>query len=160
MKAVRASLVLSFMRILFRRSEFAISDQFRSSYLSAYVHIALRLVRESDSISRSSNSFRLSASRIAPSSAREFEAGFVSCPVMLSLIFLALPSAYHTPIPAIAFSHPLLTADPSVLIVVCHPLGSIVGFILGGSLLLMNGSLSFDLWPGILPEILIPPRMQ
>ena len=80
----------------------------------AYVHIALRLVRESDSISRSSDSFRLNASRIAPSSAREFEAGFVSCPVILSLIFRTLPSAYHTPIPAVAFSHPLLTADPSV----------------------------------------------
>jgi len=59
--------------MLFRRSEFDISVQIMSSYLSAYVQIALRLVRESDSI-LSSDSFCLNASRIAPSSAREFEA--------------------------------------------------------------------------------------
>jgi len=106
---------------------------------------------ESDSISKSSDSFCLSASRIALSSAREFEGGIDPCPFMLSLMFRALPSAYQTPIPAVAFSHPLLTADPSVLILVCHPLGSITGFILGGALPLRKGSLSFDLCPGNVP---------
>ena len=75
------------------------------------MQIALRLVRESDSISRSSDSFCLKASRIAPSSAHEFEAGLGPLPFMLSLMFLALPSAYQTPIPAVAFSHPLLTCN-------------------------------------------------
>jgi len=52
-------------------------------------------------------------------------------------MFRALPSAYHTPMPAFAFSHPLCIADPSVLIVACRPLGSIPWFILAGALSLM-----------------------
>jgi len=124
------------------------------------VQIALRLVRESDSISRSSDSFCLNASRIAPSSACEFEAGFGPHPFMLSLMFLMLPSVYQTPIPAVAFSQPLLTANLSVLILVYHPLGSIAWFILGGFLSLRNGSFSLNLWPGIFPRILIPPSVQ
>ena len=55
-----------------------------SSYLPDGLQIALKLVRESDSISRSSTSFCLSASGIAPSSALEFEAVLASSPTFSS----------------------------------------------------------------------------
>jgi hypothetical protein len=46
--------------------------------------MALRLVSESDSITRSSSSFCLSASRIAPNSALELDAIFAPCVFSLS----------------------------------------------------------------------------
>jgi len=107
------------------------------------VHIALRLVNESDSISRSSVSFCLSTSRIAPSSARELDTTLSPWLSILSLIFLLLPSAYQAPIPADAFSQPLRTAEPSVLTVARPPVSSISLFTLAGSLSLRNGSSAF-----------------
>src|SRR5258706_12243129 len=76
-------------------SAFLTPDQFRSSNLSRWLHIALTLDSESDSISRSLISFCFSASRIAQSSALEFEAGFSTWLVILKEIFLALPSSYQ-----------------------------------------------------------------
>ena len=128
-----------------------------SSYFSERLHIALRLVKESDSISRPSLSFCLSASRIAPSSALELEANLK--PVFSSLIFmfLLLLSLYHTPIPADAFSHPFFIADPPVLIFVNRPDGSIHSFIFGSSLRGWNGSFFLDLCPSTFPSVLILP---
>jgi hypothetical protein len=118
--------------------------------------MALRLVTESDSIVRSSLSFCLRASSIAPSSARELDAVLGPLPSSFSAMFRSLPFAYQTPMPADAFSHPFFVADPSVLIVVCLPLGVILPSILAGVLSLW-GSLALDLCPGMFPSILIPP---
>ena len=84
------------------------------------MHIALRLDNEPDSITRSSSSFRLSASSIALSSALELEVGWFCWFSSFSAMFRLLPSAYQTPIPADAFSHPFFPADPSVFIVIWH----------------------------------------
>jgi len=111
------------------------ADQFRSSYLGESMHIALRLVSESDSISRSSVSFCLSTSRIAPSSAQELDA-------ILSP-WLSSPS--------------LIDVSPAFISIPAHPpVGSISLFTLAGSLSLRKGSLAFDLCPGNLPKILMP----
>jgi len=159
-KAVRAGLVLSLTRIPLRRSAFWIPSQFRSSYFSECVHIAFRLVSESDSISKSSVSFCLSASSMAASSARELDAILDSSFVNFIAMFRLLPSGYHTPMPAVAFSQPLFTAEPSVLIFAKPPPGSMSFLVLAGLLSLRNGSPSFDLCPGIFPKILIPPSRQ
>ena len=103
------------------KSAFWIPDQFRSPYLSESVRTALRLVRECNSISRSSVSFYLSVSRIAPSSVLELDAISPPWLMICSDISCLLLSEYHTPMPAFAFSQPMLIADPSVLIT-AHPL--------------------------------------
>ena len=151
-----AGLVRRLTKMPFKRSAFRTPYQFMSSYFSDRLHIALKLDRASDSISRSSVSFRLSASRIAPSSALELEAAFPSGHLSLRAIFLVHPSLYHTPIAAAAFSHPLRIAEPSVLIV-ANPPQLIKLFSLAGSLSLWNGSNLLDLCPAILPNTLIPP---
>src|SRR5258706_319511 len=58
--------------MLFRRSALCTPFQFMSSYLIESLQIAFRLDSESDSITRLSISFCLSASRIAPNSAFVF----------------------------------------------------------------------------------------
>src|SRR5258708_38816560 len=85
------------------------------------MQIDLRLVKVFNSIIRSSVSFCLSASRIAPSLALEFDASPVSLVINLREIFLSLSSVYQTPTPAVAFSQQFFTAKPSVLIMVVLP---------------------------------------
>ena len=97
---------------------------------------------------------------MAASSARELDAILDSWFVNFIAMFRLLPSAYHTPMPAVAFSQPLFTAEPSVLIFAKPPPGSMSFLVLAGLLSLRNGSPSFDLCPGIFPKILIPPSRQ
>lgn len=66
---------------------------------------------------------------------------------------------YHTPIPAIAFSHPFLIVDPSVLMAIDPPLRATASSVLARFLSRRKGSLFVELWPGLLPKILIPPSM-
>jgi len=61
-------------------------------------------------------------------------------------MFRLLPSAYQTPMPAVAL--PLLMAGPSVLIFAMPPPGSMSFLILAGLFSLRNGSIAFDLCPG------------
>src|SRR5258706_10402028 len=100
--------------MLFRRSVLCTPFQFMSSYLIESLQIAFRLDSESDSITRLSISFCLSASRIAPNSALELDAYSLPCVSNFSAMFQLLPSVYHTPIPVVAFSHPFWIADLSV----------------------------------------------
>src|SRR6266404_7026485 len=72
-------------------------------------------------------------------------------------MFLSLLSAYQTPIPAVAFSHLFLKAEPSVLMVIELPLGSSSLSILARFLSGRNVSLFLDLWPGLFPRILMLP---
>jgi len=71
---VRAGFILSSISFAFTKSAFWIPDQPQSSRFSAWEQFALRVVSETDSICRSSLSFCLRASSIAPSSARELDA--------------------------------------------------------------------------------------
>jgi len=98
--------------------------------LSERVQIALSLVRESDSITRSSVSSCLSASRVAPSYA--WELGVVPVVAILILIFPSLPSAYHTLIPAAVLSHPFMVAVLPVPVILVLPFGSNLSSILVG----------------------------
>ena len=72
----------------------------------------------------------------------------------LIFMFLLLPSLYHTPIPADAFSHSLFIADALVLIFVNSPDGSIASAIFGSSLRGWNGSFFLDLCPSTFPVFL------
>src|SRR5258708_35837028 len=85
------------------------------------MQIDLRLVKVFNSIIRSSVSFCLSASRIAPSLALEFDATPISLVINLREIFLSLSSVYQTSTPCVAFSQQFFTAKPSALIVVVLP---------------------------------------
>jgi len=135
-------------------------SQFMSSYLSECVQIALRLERESDTISSSSSTFCRSACRIAPSSALEFEIVISLWLTNLRDIFLLLLSSYQTPMPADAFSHHFRIVEPSVLILEILLICSICCTILAGFFGLACASLSFDLCPGVLPRILMLPNRQ
>ena len=134
--------------------------QFMSSYFMDSLHIAFRLESKSDSIIRSSVSFCLSASSIAPSSALEFDACSFPWDGSFSTMFHLFPLAYYMLIPALVFSHLLWTADPSVFIVTWMRLEFIASFIFAGGFSGWYWSLFLDLCPCVFPKILILPRMS
>ena len=64
----------------------------------------------------------------APSSARELDAIFFPWLSSLRAVFRSSSSKYHTHTPTVTFFHLLLTAGPSVHVVVCLPPGWSLSF--------------------------------